>query len=125
MTVASLFTGAPDSRGRRLGIFVCAVVGLSFTLTDARANDVSKDGLFITVRNPITDAAVSNIEQQIKDAVEREGSGAAVDVGEQGPVGDAAPEVDQGRCLRQPRGRAGNGLVQRVHARTSPAGWGR
>ncbi|HYV39073.1 MAG TPA: NfeD family protein [Gemmataceae bacterium] len=60
---------------RRLGGILLAVAGASFIVTgfcSAYGNDEPKDGLFITVPNPITDTAVSQIELRIKDAVERE-----------------------------------------------------
>src|SRR5438105_2401572 len=60
----------------RLAGTLCAlgVAGLLFSAWAlTRADEIGRDGLFITVPNPITENAVSHIKQQVQDAVDRQG----------------------------------------------------
>jgi membrane-bound ClpP family serine protease len=74
------------------GLLVWAWVG-------TRADEIVRDGLFITVPNPITENAVLQIKQQIQDAVERQGRSLSVVVFDFNPFGKAAGTTNVFPCM--------------------------
>src|SRR5438128_1370343 len=52
-------------------VVILALLGGSLVVAPARAQP-ARDGLFITVPNPIDDKAVSQIERKVQEAVERQ-----------------------------------------------------
>jgi membrane-bound serine protease (ClpP class) len=67
--------GGPPRARRSFRLAVgCAVLVAGSLLPSlaGQAQDVTQDGLYITVSNPITEAAVSKIKQRVNDAVERQ-----------------------------------------------------
>jgi membrane-bound ClpP family serine protease len=52
--------------------FAALATGALVCYFPGRAQDVARDGLYITVPNPITETVVRNIKQRVKDAVERQ-----------------------------------------------------
>jgi membrane-bound ClpP family serine protease len=100
-----------DGRLRLVGI-LCAV-SLLAGLARSRADEIGPDGLFITVPNPITESAVLQIEERVKDAVERQGRTLGVVVFDFNPNAKPAGTSNVFPCmqLKDYIGRLGLGQV--------------
>ena len=91
------------NRRPRLGLVACAFLAASLLGTAARvtrADEIGRDGLFITVPHPITENAVLQIEHRIQDAVERQGRTLAVVVFDFNPHGKPAGTSNVFPCMQ-------------------------
>jgi membrane-bound ClpP family serine protease len=83
---------------RRTVAALAALLGLAVSL--GQADGPANDGLLITVPNPITEAAASQIEQRVTDAVERQGRSLSVVVFDFNPQGKPAGTTNAFPCLQ-------------------------
>src|SRR5579862_6588749 len=88
-------------KDKRVGMPLAAVAaaGLLAAALAARAGEIRPDGLFITVPNPITENAVLQIKQHVKDAVERQGRTISVVVFDFNPRGKPAGTGNVFPCM--------------------------
>jgi len=102
-------------RPRLVGVFCAlAVAGLlAGALAATRADEVARDGMFITVPNPITENAVLQIKQHVQEAVERQGRTLSVVVFDFNPHGKPAgtTSVFQAMNLNDYISRLGRGEI--------------
>jgi membrane-bound serine protease (ClpP class) len=86
---------------RGQGLCALAIAGvLAGALLPARSSELGSDGLFITVPNPITEPAVLQIENRIKEAVERQGRTIKVIVFDFNPHGKQSGTHNVFPCLQ-------------------------
>src|ERR1700720_1565274 len=103
MVAATARIASSRTHRPRLGLGLCAVAlaGLLLTaLGRVRSDEVGTDGLFITVPNPITETAVLQIENRIKEAVERQGRTLSVIVFDFNPHGKSSGTSNVFPCLQ-------------------------
>src|ERR1700677_730250 len=79
---------------------LAAAGGIVAALAPARSAEFGTDGLFITVPNPITETAVLQIENRIKDAVERQGRSLSLIVFDFNPHGKPSGTSNFFPCLQ-------------------------
>jgi membrane-bound ClpP family serine protease len=82
-----------------LSVSAACVLAVVVAFAPLRADEIGKDGLFITVPNPITENAVLQIEQRVKDAVERQGRSLRVVVFDFSPNGKPSGTANVFPCM--------------------------
>ena len=76
---------------------LCLLTGLAPAIAPAQPA-ASRDGLFITVPNPITDQAVQQIKLKVRDALERQKRAIEIVVFDFNPAGQPAGSSNFGSC---------------------------